>query len=540
MSAVAKKNEKKKHDPKKEGENSIVAYREQVKAAERIVALKTAHDDLIEFCRLTFPDPSDPSNPSKSRYDPQKHHRVIAAALQEVEKGNWLRLIITMPPRAGKSELAVKKFIPWLIGRDPYRSVILASYNDIFAEDAGRSCRNTIRLPVFKQIFPNCDLRKGSAASDRLETMEGGIAAFVGVGGSTTGRGADFLIIDDPIKDREQANSRIEREKQWDWFNDVAMTRLSDFAARVVIIMTRWHEDDIVGRLTDPKNDKYSEKEAAKWKILALPALAEENDPMGRKKGEALWPNKFPASMMESIRNANPRGFSALYQCRPTPEDGEFFRRDHFITYKPDELPKNLRFYCASDLAVSTEEYGNKSVLLPVGVDENDTIWILPDLFWNRVDSSDVVEAMLLMMQRRRPVFWFGEKGQIAKSIGPFLRKRMQEERIYCSIVEVAPVKDKMQRAQSFQARMAMGKVRWPGFAPWYADALDEMLKFPQTKRDDLVDACAWIGNGLTLQIAATPPNIADKIPKEGTMDWIIGAAKWQADQRKRATRDGF
>jgi len=520
--------------------DAVIAYEKTILAAKRRLRLGKAAEDLIDFTCLMMPDPSDPDDADISRYMPAKHHRVIAAALQEVERGNMLRLIITMPPRAGKSELASKKFIPWLIGRDPYRHVIFASYNETFAQDTGRAVRDLMKQNLYRQVFPKCSLRAGSAAADRVQTNEGGIAAFVGVGGSITGRGADFLLIDDPIKDREQADSPTERNKQWEWFTQVAMTRLMTAGSRVIIIMTRWHEDDLIGRLTDPTNPCYNKDEAKSWKILALPALAEDNDPLDRKRGESLWPERFPVEFLENARRLNPRGFSALYQGRPTPDDGDFFKKDYLKTYKPEELPKNLRVYCASDHAVSTKQDRDPTVLLAAGVDEDGVIWILPDLWWRREQTDRVVEAMLTMMKRHKPLFWWAENGHISKAIGPFLRKRMVEEQTYCSIVEMTPVKDKMTRAQSIQAMASLGRVRFPGFAPWWSQAEQEMLKFPAGRHDDFVDALAWIGLGLNLQHNAPVPMKKVNSPVSGTLAWVKQQTRQDELAKRLAYRDGF
>lgn len=445
-----------------------------------------------------------------------------------------------MPPRAGKSELSSKKFIPWLLGRDPYKHVIFASYNETFAQDTGRAVRDLMKQNLYRQVFPGCTLRAGSAAADRVQTQEGGIAAFVGAGGSITGRGADVLLIDDPIKDREQADSPTERSKLWSWFTEVAMTRLMTAGSRVVIIMTRWHEDDLIGRLTDPKNPCYNREEAKSWKILALPAIAENDDPMGRSPGESLWPERFPIEFLQNAKRLNPRGFSALYQGRPTPEDGEFFKKEYLKTYDSDELPKNLRIYSASDHAVSEKQTADPTVLMSVGVCEEGMIWVLPDLFWRRAATDVVVDAMLDTMRRRKPIFWWAENGHISKSIGPFLRKRMLEERVYASIVEMTPVKDKRTRAQSIQAMASLGRVRFPRFASWWPDAQAELLKFPAGRHDDFVDALAWIGIGLNLQHnASAPPKVKDLI-KSGTLAWVKEQTKHEEKMKRLAYRDGF
>ena len=519
---------------KPESDSKAEAYKRQIKAAQRLIQIRKAKESLLAFTKLTMPSVEDPDNPELSRYTASKHHEVICAALEEVEAGRIQRLIITMPPRHGKSELASRRFPAWFLGKDPYRQMIFATYNDEFAEDFGRHVRDTMRSDTFKQVFPGCSLKAGSQASDRIQTNEGGMAVFVGRGGSLTGRGADLLVIDDPIKDREEADSKTTREKLWTWFTDVAMTRLMTAGARVVIIMTRWHEDDLIGRLIDPKNSCYNEEEAKNWKILALPALAVNDDPMGRKPGEALWPERFDVDFLNQAKRLNPKGFAALYQGTPSPDDGDYFKREWIKTYMPNELPRNLRMYVGSDHAVSTDQERDATVLLPIGLDDEENIWVLPDAWWRRADSMATVEAMIDMMQRRNPMLWWAESGHITKSIGPFLRKRMAERQIYCTIDEVIPAKDKQTRAQSIRARMSMGKVYFPRFAPWWPDAQDELLKFPSSTHDDFVDALAHIGMGLDKQVRAPGAQIKiDKVPKSGTLAWV----KW-AD--KARLRDNF
>lgn len=512
-----------------------------VKAGQRLQHIRKAREDLVAFTQLMMPSPEDPDDPSKSRYDAQKHHRVIAAALEAVERGEIIKLIITMPPRAGKSELAAKKFIPWLEGKDPYRQVIFASYNETFAEDTGRSVRDCMKSGLYNQVFPKCKLAKGSAASDRVATEEGGLSAFVGVGGTTTGRGADVLIIDDPVKDRAEADSPARRKFIWEWFTQVAMSRRMDFTSRVIIIMTRWHDDDLVGRLTDPKNECYNSEECREWKILELPALALDNDPLGREKGESIWPSRFSKEFYEGARRLDPRGFSALYQGRPAPEDGDFFKRSWIKKYQPEDLPKNLRIYAASDHAVAEKQQSDSTVMGCVGIDENNHIWVLPDLFWRKAPTDVVVEGILDIIRRNNPLMWYAEKGHISQAIGPFLRKRMMETETYCAIYEQTPVQDKRTRAQSINARMAMGMVHLPGFAPWYADAENELLKFPAARHDDFVDFLAWIGIGLTTQVKAeSSQKKNDKEPIPGTIAWIKASAKREKSRKELSNTHGF
>lgn len=526
--------------PRKQQPTEQSAALETMRAARRMIAVKDAREKFLNFTKLMMPDPDDPDDISRSRYIVQHFHTLIAEALEKVERGEILRLIITLPPRHGKSELASRKFVPWYLGRNPYNSVILTSYNDQLAEDVGRDVRATIQSSMFQQVFPTCRLRKGSAASDRIQTTEGGLAVFVGAGGTLAGRGGDIVLIDDPVKGSEEADSPTQRGKMWTWFTQDVMSRLMTSLGAVIIIMTRWHEDDIVGRLTDPKNPCYNQEEAEVWKIIHLPALAEDNDPLGRAKGEALWPERHSSDRLIAMRRINQRGFNANYQGRPTPEDGEFFKRSWIVTYQPHELPKNLRYYAASDHAVGTKQEHDRNCLMIAGVDEFDDIWVHPELYWERSDTEKTVEAMLDKMERFKPIIWWGENEHIFKAIGPFLRKRMEERKIYCALEPVSPAKDKQVKAQAIRGRMSMRKVRFPGFAPWWADALDELLKFPRARHDDFVDPLGHIGRGLGRLIKAVTPVKSTHEPPTGTFAWIKWASNYEKRERALAQKGGF
>jgi predicted phage terminase large subunit-like protein len=480
----------------------------------RLLAIEQAHDDLVRFAELVNPTPDQPDDPDKSLYQPERFHRVMAAGLQALERGfmhdgdepgTCTRLIISLPPRHGKTQLASKSFIPWYVGRHPHGSTIFGTYNDKFSQDIGRAVRDIMQHPAYRQVFPDAVLKEESQAADRLETTSGGVLAFVGRGGTTTGRGGDLLVVDDPVKDRAEADSPTIRESMWNWFNQIIGTRMMTDRARILLVQTRWHEDDIVGRLTDPSNDFYDEHVAKRWKIIDLPALAMSDDVLGRKEGEALWPKRFGVSFLKDQRRQDPRGFSALYQGRPSPEQGNFFRSEWLGVYRPNQLPQNLRIYAASDHAVSLVQGRDKTALVLVGVDEQDDIWVLPQSILRQLDSNMAVDTMLGLIREHKPLFWWAERGQVSKSIGPFLRKRMLEESAFCSIIELTPVMDKQTRAQSIQGRMAMRKLHFPEFANWWPEARDQILKFPHAQHDDFVDALAYIGLGLQQQVPMAP-----------------------------------
>lgn len=502
----------------------------------RLIAADRARHDVLDYTRLTMPDYSDPGDARLSRYIVGKHHRIIAEALHKLAAGTVKRVIINCGPRHGKTELASKRFLSWYSAKFPTQSLIFGTYNDTYAGDNGRAVRDIIMSPEHQLVFPDHGLKDGSASAQRLETVEGGVLAFVGRGGSITGRGGHGIVIDDPIKDRQEADSKLIRDQLWTWFTQVIGTRLMTNDSWIMLIQTRWHEDDLVGRLTDPMNPFYDPVEAAQWLVIDLPALALENDVLGRQLGDPLWPERFPREFLLAQQRLDPRGFQALYQGRPSSEQGSFFRAEDLLTYKQDELPKNLRYYVASDHAVSVKQDRDKTCLIPVGVDEDDNIWVLPDVFWRHAAADTVVDAMLSLMQTRKPLFWWAERGHITKAIGPFLRKRMHEEGVYCSLVELTPVADKQTRAQSIQGRTAMRKVRFPAFAPWWPEARDQLLKFPHGAHDDFVDALAYIGLGLAQQVGASALERAKSYGRPGTFRWFFQQIK-REDAAKRRQR---
>jgi len=507
-------------------------------------AILRAREDLVAFAMFMSPVPDDRDDVTISLYRPARHHRVLGAALEKVEKGDFKRLQISMPPRHGKTRLASHMFAAWFVGRNPEKSIIVATYSEKFAWDHGRAVRDLIENPLFQQVFPDVRLKAGSASVDRLETEAGGVIFFLGRGSGATGRGADVILLDDPTKDRKEADSPTIREQLWSWYTQVLQTRLMTKAGSIVIIQTRWHEDDLIGRLTDPQNPCYSLAEATKWHVIDMPALARKNDVMGRKEGEPLWPERFDKDYLDSIRQTDVRGFQALYQGRPTPEDGSFFKAVHMRTYpRMDRIPPKdrLRFYCASDHAVSLEQGRDKTCLMAVGIDEHDQMWVMPDLFWKQADTATVVEYMILMMEKYQPLFWWAGKDHISKSIGPFLRKRMLEKRVFCSIEELPPIGDKQQRAQSIQARMSMMKVVFPVFPAWWAEAHDQMLKFPQGSHDDFVDTIALFGIGLHKQRGQRALKKKVEAPRHMTMGWVIdSAARERKTEREHRTVGGW
>jgi hypothetical protein len=226
----------------------------KIEAAKRLMAARQARESFIDFMQFMMPDPN---NPGQSLYKVKPHHVMLAEALEEVESGKCMRLLISMPPQHGKSQQSSRGFPSWVWGRSPHKNIMLGTYNQDFANEFGDDIRNIVSSPQYRQVFAKFSLRKGSKAKDHMVTLEGGKFSALGRGGSGTGRPADLFIIDDPIKDAKEAESLTIRNDVWEWFTKVAYTRCHTLTP-IVIILTRWNEDDIIGRLTDPTSPQSS------------------------------------------------------------------------------------------------------------------------------------------------------------------------------------------------------------------------------------------------------------------------------------------
>lgn len=418
------------------------------------------------------------------RYQVAPHHRVLAQQLERVAKGECKRLMVFMPPRHGKSQLTSIQFPAWFIGNYPDKEIICASYAQELAAHFGREVRNQVSDAEFKDTF-GVSLAADSTAKHRWNTSEGGSYVAAGVGGAITGRGAHLLVIDDPVKNREDADSEVYRDKVWDWYRSTAFTRLMPNGA-VVLVMTRWHDDDLAGRLLEHEGDQ--------WEVVTLKAIDQD---------KPLWPEWYNLEALEQIRSTiGPREWSALYQQQPTPDEGDYFKREWVKYY--DEIPKHLRIYGASDYAV-TANGGDYTVHGVIGIDPDDNMYVL-DWWREQTDSLMWVEVVIDMMAKHRPLIWIEEQGQIIKGVGPFLDKRMRERKVYVVRKPLVSSRDKSTRAQSFRGRMAMGKVFFPRDAHWTTDLIHETLRFPSGTHDDQVDVLSLFGRMLDDMHRGTVP----------------------------------
>jgi predicted phage terminase large subunit-like protein len=418
-------------------------------------------------------------------YKPAAHHKLILRELEAVERGDVTRLMLLFPPGSAKSSYASVEFPPWFLGRNPSSNVIAASHTLDLAERFGRKARNIVGARDFTNVF-EVGLSPDSAAASKWETTKGGEYFAVGVGGSVTGRRADLGLIDDPVKSREAADSERERETAWQWYLNDFLTRLKP-GARQILIMTRWHEDDLGGRILDRDGDK--------WRIVKVPMECDSpDDPLGRQIGERLWAEWFTEEMIADAKKDS-RVWNALYQQNPIPEEGNFFKADWFIEYRESELPSTLHVYGASDFAV-TEGKGDFTEHGIFGVDFDGNIWII-DWWFGRTAPDRWIDEMATLVNKHKPLTWFAEAGPIRRSVEPFMLQRLNERRAHVHLEWLASIHDKATRARSIQALASMGKIKIPKDRPWISHCLTQWLQFPSGKYDDAVDALAMVGRGL-------------------------------------------
>jgi len=505
----------------------MLTARQLALTEERIVAAELARHDLVEFARLNTPHPGDRFNSRLSRYEWVAHHRLIADALERVARGEINRLEIEVPPRHGKSEIAIRQFSCWMMGRAPYKSGIVLTHTDTLATEHGRDVRDYWQGPGFQTVFgdePGAALRSDSRASDRLQSVAGGTITFSGCGGLGAGVGGHWLLVDDLFKNSEDATSEVTRNAKWRAYNVDCKSRLNDESCPIVMIGSRRNEDDVQGRIFDPTNPHHDAKESARWTRIRLPALSEgPGDPLSRPKDAALWPQKFGREFFADMRNNASEiireDFQTQYQCHPRPQEGTWFRKSWLKTYKASELPKQLRIYVSSDHAYRARERNDATCLLVVGIDPTGAIYVLSDTWWQQATTDKIVDAMFAIAKRRQVAQWWAARDAISGSLEPFIRRRMNEEHCYFPLNDsISESRDLVARSSSIRGMMARGEVFWPSDWPQWPEAENQLLAFPG-KHDDLVAALAMLGMGMDRMVSAEGPKKND-LPERGTFAW--------------------
>lgn len=407
------------------------------------------------------------------------HLALIEDLLVEAVLGRIPRLMICLPPRHGKSETCSHWGPAWTLSRWPAKRIILCSYGADYAATWGRKVRDSLTEAHGLGLIEHGIAADLSRASEFEMERHGGGMVTAGVGGPITGRGADLLLIDDPVKSAEEASSPTYRERSWDWYNATAMTRLEP-GGSVILIQTRWHHDDLAGRILA--------EGAAGWRVVNLPALAEpEGDVLGRQPGEALWPQRYPASALHAIREA--RGsywWASLYQQRPTPREGGFFKQHWFkiIEAAPAEVVRRVRFW---DKA-ATEGGGDWTV----GVLMSRTgagMFTVEDVV--RVqESSGAVKSLVLQTAQRDGVDVHIAMEQEPGSAGKDVIAAYLQALSGYSFKGVPSTGDKALRADPLASQAEGGNLQLVK-GQWNGQFVDELCAFDKGEHDDQVDAAS-------------------------------------------------
>jgi predicted phage terminase large subunit-like protein len=506
--------------------NSVVRVEEG--AAKKVLAgRELARRHLIDFQMYVAP-----------WYRPARHHRLVGEYLEQVEtfvrsqgKTGVGRLLIMMPPRHGKSEQASIQFPAWLLGRNPDSRVIVASYGLDLASDFSKKTRDIVRSDRFRGVFG--DLAGGKELDLPVQLSEdsrsvqnwdlaaphrGGVTA-AGVGGGITGKGAHLLVLDDPVKNREEAESQGQRDKVWEWWTSTARTRLENGAA-VVISMTHWHADDLAGRIL---RKMASEPDGERWVVLSLPAVwedseapvgttfdvyqheqmlegcwVEQKDLIGRKVGEALWPDKYDVNDMAMIeKDVEPYNWAALFQQRPYLRSGAFFKREWFTIVDtfadPAMVVTRGRFW--DKAGTKSGSGGDFAAGVRMAITKDDVVYV-EHLYFEQVTPMQREEAILRLAKLDAQVagprceIWHqqdpGSAGlDSAQATNMWLAKNSFSAHFN------TVTGDKEVRAGPWSSACEAGRVRLMRGA-WNAGFIERHVGFPKARYDDDVDAASW------------------------------------------------
>jgi len=454
-----------------------VEVMELMEARESLLAAPEAQGDLAAFGRAVFP-----------LYEVPWHIRLLCDELQRVEQTLNDRLMVFAPPRHGKSQTCSINFPAWYLGRNPQHSVIGTSYSDDRANSFSRACRETINTPMYQRIWPyklSAEGVQGWQIKGKIDQRFSYISA--GVGGGLAGEGANLLIIDDPIKDRAEAESLLIRDKKWDWFQSVARTRLQP-GGRIVFVTTRWDEDDPAGRAlaqakADPKSDQ--------WRLIILPAQNDGGDciPEDLPPYRALWPEFYPEDALEKTKaTIGPWVWSALYQQRPSPRAGRMIQREWLRYWHAGDLPDDLDSVAISgDLSFKDAEESSRVAL---------TVWgwkgarrFLLHEICGKADflktQTWVIEicAWVKARYKHANIVWIEDKAN-----GPAIMNSLRDALPAWAFLPHDPKGSKTARMFAEQPTFQAGNVflpdpLMPGYA-WVNEHVDELCRFPAEPND--------------------------------------------------------
>lgn len=450
---------------------------------------------------------------TKEDYDFVWFHKVVCKYLDKLERGEIKKLMIFIPPQHGKSELSSRRFPAYLLGRNPELKIALASYTATVSNKFNRDVQNIIDSKEYRDLFPNTRLNgKGvEGAKGELRNVnyfevvgKSGYFRTVGIRGALTSLTVDFGIIDDPFKDRAEANSETTRNSVWNWYQDVFLTRLHN-ESRQLLLFTRWHEDDIAGRILNPKSKYYDEEEAKEWVVIALPALKEKTKPLAqaidindpREIGEALWEERHSQKKFEKMRKINPSGFTSLAQQRPTAAEGNKIKKEWFVIRDINELPFNIQ-------SIVPDYFIDGAFTDKTKNDETG----LGSMYYNKADGrlyilnvtgvrKELYELLKFFKEYARGLYYKANSSvhiELKASGHPLKSMLSKIEHGAFNAIGI-PNKivnlGKYNRVENSEPFLASGRVVLVK-GPWNNDFIEQCIAFPNGVHDDMVDVLTY------------------------------------------------
>lgn len=455
-----------------------------------------------------------------------RHHLHIMSETDALVKGELhtregepiLNMMLFAPPGSAKSTYTSVVLPPYIMGLIAQSRTILASYAMGIARKQGRRARSIAKQRRYRAIW-KCQLSDESAAAHEWATTNGSEFMASGLTGGITGNRADVGIIDDPVAGREEADSEVSQKNTREAYEDDFLTRLKP-GAKQILMQTRWNQADLAGTILPEdwhgESGDFVCRDGQIWRVGCMPAEAMENDVLGRKPGEILWPEWFTPEHFARYKGSA-RRWSSLFQQIPTPGEGIFFLREWFKHH--DHLPplETLKIYIGSDYAV-TADGGDWTVHVVIGVDPLGELWLV-DLWREQSTSDRWVEAYCDLLERYRPSQTAEETGQISAGVGPFLIRRMRARKV-STWRRMFPTRgDKAVRAQSIRGMMAMQGLNVVRNMPGLTEFINELLAFNAGRNDDQVDALALVGQLLDLIMSGKEPVGQGDDPK--TLEYV-------------------
>lgn len=447
---------------------------EIIRRAENELKIREARNNLLSFISVTYKD-------YKIGWVHQEICETLDNFLKDLIDGKRPRLIITMPPRSGKSEIVSRRFPAYFLGKYPNLSIISVSYSASLAEDFSRDVQRIIDSDEYKKIFPNTKLsdkkdKNYKRTSDFFEIVDHkGVYCSAGVGGSITGKGCDILIIDDPIKNRQEANSETVRKKIYDWYSSTAYTRLSPIGG-VIMMCTRWHLDDLIGKVLSDKNQK-------PFHVISYPAIAEHDEPH-RKQGEALHPERFSLEILNEIKSTlSTADWLSLYQQKPVPEGGAIFETSKLRYYDESSEPKRFDQIVGSWDMTFKENKTSDFVVGQLWGRKGADFYLL-DMVRDRMDFVKTLKVFINFANKHKNCnCWLVEDKANGTAIISTLKKHIS------GIIPITPKESKQERAYAITPYLEAGNIFFPKNQNFTKDLEEEMLQFPAGAHDDTVDS---------------------------------------------------